>query len=874
MSNTTVIPNAHNEHTTGSNGHSPRTSSLDATINAIIAPGDTFELRIPKLGGKRRTDSGYFDKAEAAAKSAARYDGKAPGIYLTINAVDRALFARAANRMQEYADSATEDKNIVRRRWLPIDIDPIRPAGISATDPEHDTAHATAHAIREFTRIAGWPDPLYADSGNGAALLYPIDLPNTKDVADLIKRVLDGFAQRFNSDSVQIDTTVHNASRIMKLYGTLACKGDNTPDRPHRRSHLIDVPERSTVVTLEQLESIAPTQITPTTTPQLSTTNNAAHLQRWAQRVKTDALKMIAQAPDGQKHAMRIKASKLYGGLIPHGLATESEAEAALYHAQEPTSNARTELQAIRDGIAFGTAEPLELPPPPRTPVEKDGALWCDLGHGQMLLSGNRQTWYCRSHCGVYAPAAGCPPLAASPTDATPTQQDAQVPARPAKELIHADELDKLPPPTFLDDEGELTSNSMVVVFGPSGGGKSFYTLSKAYDLAQDRDVVYVAAEGAGGYAARKNALCVHHKRGAGRLFFWRYAVNLMNLAEVQEFIGAIAGLDRPIVILDTLARCMVGGDENSARDMGLAISSCDTIRQATGETVMIVHHTGKNGAGERGSTALRGAADIMIELQNNDGLIEVSCSKMKDGAPFEPRKLRLMEVGESCVLVPADQVISTTSAPLSEHQRKVLETLTLAIFEDVGAKAKDLEVGAKIPHAGLFRTLSSLKNLGYISQSAKGDPYYITPTGRDKLADHGHKASQRSVSKKASKQGLVSPVSNSITTVSDTDSIKYHAVSHPFRGDTADTDTTAGRDTHTSEHDPLSHLPNVPQLAALQPQAKRDADARNAERFTALLVDGDIHEASRVAAHIHDATLRRRCAAELCKEMHEQEAA
>ena len=70
-------------------------------------------------------------------------------------------------------------------------------------------------------------------------LLYPIDFPNDDQARDLVKGVLEGLAQRFDTDTVEVDQTVFNASRIIKLYGTVANKGDHTPDTPWRLSRLV-----------------------------------------------------------------------------------------------------------------------------------------------------------------------------------------------------------------------------------------------------------------------------------------------------------------------------------------------------------------------------------------------------------------------------------------------------------------------------------------------------------------------------------------------------------------------------------------------------------------------------------------------------------
>ena len=100
----------------------------------------------------------------------------------------------------------------------------------------------------------GWPTPIIADSGNGWHLLYRIDLPG--DDGGLVHRVLQVLAKRFNDESVTIDTKVGNASRICKLYGTIAAKGEPTFDRPHRVSTIVSIPDTLEVVSIELMESL------------------------------------------------------------------------------------------------------------------------------------------------------------------------------------------------------------------------------------------------------------------------------------------------------------------------------------------------------------------------------------------------------------------------------------------------------------------------------------------------------------------------------------------------------------------------------------------------------------------------------------------
>jgi len=212
-------------------------------LSLLHEPGDIFEVRAPKYDKYRSTASGYFDNIDDAGEAIAAWDGKA-NLYVTLNPVTPSLLARAVNRINDRADATTADDNIVRRRWLLFDIDPVRPAGISATDSERDQALALAMRIRDVLQEMGWPAPLTACSGNGAYLLYRIDLPNDGDTTALLHGVLAEAARRFDTEGAHVDQTVSNASRIVGLVGTMKMKGDDVADRPHRRSELLDVPDQ------------------------------------------------------------------------------------------------------------------------------------------------------------------------------------------------------------------------------------------------------------------------------------------------------------------------------------------------------------------------------------------------------------------------------------------------------------------------------------------------------------------------------------------------------------------------------------------------------------------------------------------------------
>jgi hypothetical protein len=218
---------------------------IRCSAELIMEPGAVHELRIPKAG-REKTISGYFDDALKLAECAAELDasGKYAGIYITLNPCNHALLARCCNRVRPYADVTTSDHDLLKRSWLLIDFDPKRPAGVSSSKSEHGRAITTACGVWDDLRGAGFGDPVVGDSGNGAHLLYRLDLPNDHDATELIRRTLVGIALRCSPDDIDIDLSVYNAGRISKLYGTMARKGDSTVDRPHRRSRILEIPER------------------------------------------------------------------------------------------------------------------------------------------------------------------------------------------------------------------------------------------------------------------------------------------------------------------------------------------------------------------------------------------------------------------------------------------------------------------------------------------------------------------------------------------------------------------------------------------------------------------------------------------------------
>ena len=191
-------------------------------------------------------------------------------------------------------------------------------------------------------------------------------------------------------------------------------------------------------------------------------------------------------------------------------------------------------------------------------------------------------------------------------------------------------------------------------------------------------------------------------------------------IAEIEKTVG------KPVlIVVDTLARCFVGGEENSAKEMGEFVDGIEMVRRKTGATVLVVHHTGKNErSGARGSSSLMAAADTMIECSAYRRTMTIQCEKQKDAEQFAEMTLELSKVDlgggkSSCVLEPIDllkQFVLPEDDPTSKNMLAILEEE----FGPDGAKATQWQKAcekAKIPHKTFYRRLKELVSARIIAK-------------------------------------------------------------------------------------------------------------------------------------------------------------
>ncbi len=318
--------------------------------------------------------------------------------------------------------------------------------------------------------------------------------------------------------------------------------------------------------------------------------------------------------------------------------------------------------------------------------------------------------------------------------------------------LLTVQQLRTLPPPKSLIS-GIIDLDSLVFLYGSRGSYKSFIGIDMGACVAtgtrwhgsgvEQGNVLLVAAEGTGGLSVRFDAWNDAHPLNGipeSRFYTLPEPVNLLAPASVGMLAEAAQDIEAKLVILDTLARCMVGGDENSSKDAGLAVEQMDSIRRKTGACVMAVHHAGKNlEAGARGSSAFEAAADTVLEVRAEDGTVTIKQTKQKNHIEGNPIRLSAVPSALSIVLV--DRHIGAGELPSGV-------ILTLAALGDIavtgGVAASAWALSSPCSEATFYRHRAGLINQGLVSNigSEKMPRYQVTDLGTLTLSEHSQELS------------------------------------------------------------------------------------------------------------------------------------
>lgn len=258
--------------------------------------------------------------------------------------------------------------------------------------------------------------------------------------------------------------------------------------------------------------------------------------------------------------------------------------------------------------------------------------------------------------------------------------------------------------------KGFLDTHAFSVVYGESGVGKTFVSLDIAYHIAAglpwngrktvSAPVLYVAAEAGEDINARLEALHRHYRPEREPpldvvpclVDLFNASADLKPLVDLARAGQADHGQPYALIVVDTLARSMGAGDENSTQDMNVMVRHFDVLRVATGAHVMVVHHSGKNkAAGARGSSALRAATDTEIEVA--DRVIETKKQRARAAGQKIRFDLRGIDIGQdgdgdrvsSCVVV-----LRTASefekVPLTSSEEEWFELLEAFVTDAANA--------------------------------------------------------------------------------------------------------------------------------------------------------------------------------------------
>jgi DNA-binding transcriptional ArsR family regulator len=313
--------------------------------------------------------------------------------------------------------------------------------------------------------------------------------------------------------------------------------------------------------------------------------------------------------------------------------------------------------------------------------------------------------------------------------------------------LINFHDLHNIPIPDYIlkaSEDGKAPNypiylTGLNLIYGVPGSGKSFVAIDIAARLAlanPDKIVIYSAGEGVPGLEPRLKAWEQFHKVHVSNLYLWKDALQFSNPDEVSAFMNEINNKSVAFLIVDTLARAMVGMNENDTREVGLFIHAVERLMNELQIGVLFVHHTNKMGI-MRGSTAFDGSMDSIIKLQKEEELISLYNSldrggknKHREEAP--PIHFRLItqvvDGNNEAVIEISDKVMDDPDAKLNDTQVQILDAL--ASFDD-GLTAKAVVDMTSISQPTVYRNLKKLTKMNLISSNL--DRFKITEAGEKK---------------------------------------------------------------------------------------------------------------------------------------------
>lgn len=200
--------------------------------------------------GYKRTVSGYFSDAESLIRELENMgdNRKFYQWYFIFNKLSKEAVLSKANAYGNgnrfvVARSMVTDFDVLRRSWVMVDLDPKRESETSSSQEELKYCEVVMKRVCRCLRAYGFSDSVVCCSGNGYHLMLPCDMEVSQESDLVVKEFLKVLDLMFSDERVSIDVSVSNRARLTKLYGTMARKGVHSPERAHRMSGFVFVPE-------------------------------------------------------------------------------------------------------------------------------------------------------------------------------------------------------------------------------------------------------------------------------------------------------------------------------------------------------------------------------------------------------------------------------------------------------------------------------------------------------------------------------------------------------------------------------------------------------------------------------------------------------
>jgi uncharacterized protein (UPF0335 family) len=334
---------------------------LPEHLQKIIIPEQVVEVRVLGMAG-RASVTKYFrgDDLESLCSYCEEIESReqklSGGIYFGLNPLKPELLN---------STSPARDSDVIGRRWILIDLDPVRPAGACSTDEQQNNAWKLTMQVLDFLKQEGFTHYLLGDSGNGWHILLSVNLINSEKVKGLVKAFLKILGDIFNSEGqVKIDPSTSNASRICRLYGTVNRKGEDKST--WRLSQLL--PEQSSGTFCLQSWDICQKQLEDFVEKyeriqQLKSQGKQQNSQQAYGRASLQKeIEILRNTEKGGRNVQLNKSCFALGQLIAAGVLDRSTAYASLYAAAMDIGLPEDEIErTLNKSLAAGEKEPRKI---------------------------------------------------------------------------------------------------------------------------------------------------------------------------------------------------------------------------------------------------------------------------------------------------------------------------------------------------------------------------------------------------------------------------------------------------------------------------------------------------------------------------------